>query len=179
MSFKYDNKTKLFEGLFNEELDNSEDYGTSEVEPPTIKNKFPIWNDENENWDYITDYRGQVAFDKTTLQEIKIDFLGELSDNLTLDNPNNVEFPIFDNEQDKFVTNETKKEIDNYQKEIEQLKIELANSDYKVIKCSEASLSGYELPYNIQELLNSRNNLRNRINELQTKINELEEDELK
>ena len=38
--------------------------------------------------------------------------------------------------------------IEEYEKEIGQLKTELSATDYKIIKCSEASLLGEELPYN-------------------------------
>jgi hypothetical protein len=181
--YRYENKTKLYNGANPIEYYNSIKGNLPEiyqnmtfvlVAPDFQNGKFPIWNDENKNWDYIIDCRGKVAFDKSTLQEIKINFLGELPDNLTLDNPNSVELPIFDKKKNKFVTNETKKEIDNYQKEIEELKIELANSDYKVIKCSEASLSNEPIPYDLKELISYRNSLREQINELTKNINELE-----
>ena len=51
--------------------------------------------------------------------------------------------------------------------EIEQLKEELASTDYKVVKCTEAFLCGEEMPYNIEELHIERNAIRYRINELE------------
>lgn len=51
--------------------------------------------------------------------------------------------------------------------EIEQLKAQLASTDYKVIKCSEAQMTGEELPYDIVALHAERQALRNQINELE------------
>ena len=51
--------------------------------------------------------------------------------------------------------------------EIERLKSELQESDYKVIKCAEAMTIGAELPYNMTELHNERQALRDKINELE------------
>lgn len=63
----------------------------------------------------------------------------------------------------------TEEEIANREKafEIRNAKEELANSDYKIIKCMEAYLCGEELPYNITELHAERNTKRNKINELE------------
>lgn len=52
-------------------------------------------------------------------------------------------------------------------REIARLKDELSATDYKIIKCSEYSLSGQELPYDIAELHAERQALRDRINELE------------
>ena len=51
-------------------------------------------------------------------------------------------------------------------KEIERLKKELNATDYKIIKCSECSLAGEPLPYDIAELHETRQAIRDRINEL-------------
>lgn len=53
------------------------------------------------------------------------------------------------------------------QREIDELKSELSATDYKIIKCSEYSLNGQELPYDIAELHATRQALRDRINELE------------
>jgi hypothetical protein len=53
------------------------------------------------------------------------------------------------------------------QEEIASLKAELASTDYKIIKCSEAQLVGEELPYDIATLHAERQALRDRINELE------------
>lgn len=58
-------------------------------------------------------------------------------------------------------------------KEIADLKANLDGSDYKVIKCYEASLLGEELPYNIAELHRERQEIRNRINGLEEEISRL------
>lgn len=54
--------------------------------------------------------------------------------------------------------------------DIESLKSELQESDYKVIKCAEAMAVGAELPYNITELHNERQALRDKINELESEV---------
>lgn len=50
---------------------------------------------------------------------------------------------------------------------IAELKAELNSTDYKIIKCSECSLAGEELPYDIAELHVQRQALRDEINELE------------
>lgn len=61
-------------------------------------------------------------------------------------------------------------EQEEYEKEIGQLKAELSATDYKIIKCSEASLLGEELPYSASELHATRQALRDRINQLESKL---------
>ena len=51
--------------------------------------------------------------------------------------------------------------------EVDLLKEQIAQTDYKVIKCSECSLAGIELPYDIKVLNEERQALRDRINELE------------
>lgn len=66
------------------------------------------------------------------------------------------------------------KVVNNYKlnADIEALKAELAETDYQVIKCYEASLVGEELPYDMKMLHTSRNAIRAHINEIQaTQIN--------
>lgn len=58
-------------------------------------------------------------------------------------------------------------EEERKQQRIAQLKIQLNSTDYKIIKCSECSLVGEELPYNIAELHAQRQALRDEINELE------------
>ena len=54
--------------------------------------------------------------------------------------------------------------------EIERMKSELQESDYKVIKCAEAMAVGAEMPYNMTELHNERQALRDKINELESEV---------
>jgi len=58
-----------------------------------------------------------------------------------------------------------------YKKEINDLKQQLSDSDYKVSKCYEASLLGEQMPYDIQVLHTERQAARDRINELESIIN--------
>ena len=54
--------------------------------------------------------------------------------------------------------------------EIERIKSELQESDYKVIKCAEAMAVGAEMPYNVTELHKERQALRDKINELESEV---------
>ena len=54
--------------------------------------------------------------------------------------------------------------------EIEQLKARLAETDYMVIKCAEASLLGHDMPYDVASLHAERQAWRDRINELENEI---------
>lgn len=54
--------------------------------------------------------------------------------------------------------------------EIERLKSELQESDYKVIKCAEAICLNAEMPYNMTALHKERQALRDKINELEKQL---------
>ena len=54
--------------------------------------------------------------------------------------------------------------------EIERLKSELQESDYKVIKCAEAMTIGEEMPYDVSSLHKERQALRDKINELESEV---------
>ena len=53
------------------------------------------------------------------------------------------------------------------QKKIDNLKEVLSSSDYKVIKCQEASLIGEQMPYDVDELHKERQSIRDEINRLE------------
>ena len=54
--------------------------------------------------------------------------------------------------------------------EIERLKSELQESDYKVIKCAEALTIGVEMPYDVASLHKERQALRDKINKLEEQL---------
>ena len=54
--------------------------------------------------------------------------------------------------------------------EIERLKSELQESDYKVIKCAEAMAVGVEMPYDMTALHKERQALRDKINKLESEV---------
>ena len=60
--------------------------------------------------------------------------------------------------------------MDRRYMEIERLKSELQESDYKVIKCAEAICLNGELPYNMTALHNERQALRDKINKLESEV---------
>lgn len=65
---------------------------------------------------------------------------------------------------------ETVKDAGKVKREISALKEELDSSDYKVIKCYEASLTGETMPYDAATLHSERQAIRDRINELQGEL---------
>lgn len=77
--------------------------------------------------------------------------------------------PIDDGEKITYTYTKLKDEK-YFANKIADLKQQLTDSDYKVIKCYEASLTGEEQPYDIKELHTKRQSLRQQINELQEKL---------
>lgn len=65
---------------------------------------------------------------------------------------------------------ETVFDTQKVRREIQSLKDELANEDYKITKCYEASLMGIAPPYDIAELHQKRQTTRDRINELEIQL---------
>ena len=53
------------------------------------------------------------------------------------------------------------------ERRIAELKLQLSDTDYKIIKCSEYQLAGLELPYDVVALHSQRQAIRNEINELE------------
>lgn len=56
--------------------------------------------------------------------------------------------------------------------QINELKEQLSESDYRVTKCYECSLVGKTLPYDIQELHTERQSIRDEINRLESMLGE-------
>ena len=69
----------------------------------------------------------------------------------------------------------TAEEIARQQREarIWELKDQLAQGDYKIIKCAEAQLTNEPMPYDVAELVAERNELRREINELEELLNNI------
>ena len=63
----------------------------------------------------------------------------------------------------------TAEEIARQQREarIWELKDQLAQGDYKIIKCAEAQLTGEPMPYDVATLVAERNAMREEINTLE------------
>ena len=60
------------------------------------------------------------------------------------------------------------------EQQIRNLECDLTASDYKVIKCYEYSLTGEELPYDIEQLHTERQLIRDEINVLKERLKEQE-----
>lgn len=60
-----------------------------------------------------------------------------------------------------------------YSKKIDALKADLSASDYKIIKCYEASLAGETCPYDASELISKRNDIRAHINGIEAEMEKL------
>ena len=54
-----------------------------------------------------------------------------------------------------------------YRNKIQELKEELANTDYQVLKCYEANVMGLDLPYDTHKIHEERQRLRDSINSLE------------
>lgn len=52
--------------------------------------------------------------------------------------------------------------------QISALKVQLSETDYKIIKCSECQLAGLELPYDIAAIHTERQAIRDQINTLES-----------
>ena len=74
-------------------------------------------------------------------------------------------------EEEPYVPTEKEK----IQHEIWELKEKLSETDYKILKCSEASLLGQELPYDLNSVVSERDGWRAQINELEEKLKTIEE----
>lgn len=76
---------------------------------------------------------------------------------------------VFDEQHYKQIVaeKENKEQKALTQQTIKNLKLELQSTDYQVIKCMEANLTGEELPYDISLLHTKRQAIRDKINELE------------
>lgn len=63
--------------------------------------------------------------------------------------------------------------IEQNKRRINELKLELLNTDYKVIKCYEANLIGEEMPYDLEALVAQRKAWREEINTLEFELSML------
>ena len=78
---------------------------------------------------------------------------------------------IVELDKDINVENEIKKK--NIILQIQDIKITIFNSDYKIIKCYEAFMRQQPLPYNLEELSAQRDSWRAEINQLEEELKAL------
>ena len=94
-----------------------------------------------------------------------------VEDSLSCDDPDFVIIPIPYDAGDHIGYQYVKKfDVQKIRAEIQTLKDELSATDYRVMKCYEASLTGAPLPYDIDSLSTERQLKRDRINELEAKM---------
>ncbi len=101
-------------------------------------------------------------------------FLNEVSDE-DLSDEEQVELSWEENENEILITRNVVKSAYKMKIKEDGYKKELAEGDYKIIKCMEASLTGEALPYDIEELREERNEVRRKINDLEAEIKKIEE----
>lgn len=79
---------------------------------------------------------------------------------------------IFDVEKEKSLINDEKiqQKIYEVKNEINNIKKQLSDTDYQVIKCAEYSQTGLEAPYDVDELHKTRQALRDKINLLENEL---------
>lgn len=126
-----------------------------------IKGDFPIKDvgftlsrkDKNDNWDYS-------AF-TTVYREIE-NGCQFSNDGLVYVEPI-IEIPT----AEELAEMEEQERIANINAQINNLKEQLESTDYKIIKCTECSMVGEEMPYDVNELHTERQAIRDEINLLE------------
>lgn len=126
-----------------------------------ITGNFPIKNDgftlsretHEDNWDYsafITIYR-------------------EIENGCQFSNDGSVyaEPVVLIPTAEELAEMEEQERIANVNNQINDLKEQLASTDYKIIKCTECSMVGEEMPYDVNELHAERQVIRDEINLLE------------
>lgn len=72
--------------------------------------------------------------------------------------------------KEELVEIEERERVSTIQNEINNLKVQLESTDYKIIKCYEYGLVGEELPYDVQKLHTERQIIRDMINEKENEL---------
>lgn len=84
------------------------------------------------------------------------------------DSPDDIVVPVPYDNGDRISYRYVKKfDIQKIKRKIQELKDNLASSDYRITKCYEASLMRQALPYDIEALHTERQQVRDKINELE------------
>ena len=130
-----------------------------------IKGDFPIKDvgftlsrpDMNDGWDY---------FSYTTIYK-EIEGGVQFSDDGSVYIEPVIPIPT----AEELAEMEERERIENINNEINELKVQLEATDYKVIKCYEYGAVGIEMPYNVEELHSERQTIRDIINEKENEIN--------
>ena len=74
--------------------------------------------------------------------------------------------------EEQILLQEKQNKINEMRSLMRLLKQQIAESDYKIIKCYEYSLMNMDLPYDISELHQSRQTMRDEINSLEKELKE-------
>lgn len=143
------------------------------MEGGVLKSRF--LSDYTENW---VD-EDNVSYARTVTVEEQIESLSDewkpvdriVDENLFSDDPDVVVTVIPYDAGNHIGYKYVKKfDVQKVNTEIQSLKDDLSASDYRIMKCYEASLIGEELPYDIDLLSADRQAKRDRINELEVKL---------
>lgn len=145
----------------NEETNYKIDFDKISNNVVEITGDFPIKTDgftlsretHEDNWDYSA---------YTTIYR-------EVEDGVQFSNDGSVwvepiiEIPT----EEELALMEENQRIANLNNQINDLKEQLASTDYKIIKCAECSMVGEEMPYDVNELHTERQAIRDEINLLE------------
>ena len=127
--YKYDTQTKEF----IQELEINEAYGTNlpfttTVKPLAKKDGFAICFNGTK-WEYIEDNRDKTVHNKETKQESKVDYLGEIKDDVTTSKPE--QFDIWDYNNNVWILDLVAKDKYDLEIKIAEAKQYLDKTDHK------------------------------------------------
>ena len=162
--YKYDTQTKEF----IQELEINQAYGsnlpfTTTVKPLTKKDGFAICFNGTE-WEYVEDNRNTTVYNKETKQESKIDYLGEIKDDVTTLKPE--QFDKWDSETNSWVEDIEGKKRYEISTQITEAKQYLADTGWYIERVNDPS-SGKAIP---EEVLAKRAEARELINTLEAEL---------
>ncbi len=88
---------------------------------------------------------------------------------MTTDNPDYIVVPVpYDKGNVISYKYEVRFDTQKVRSQIQELKDNLAASDYKITKCYEATMTSQPLPYDLQSVVMQRQEIRDKINELES-----------
>lgn len=130
-------------------------YATNKV-PLKKKEGFAlVFNEENQLWKQIVDYRNKTVYDKNTKEEIIVNYLGELKENHTFKKPNTLFDEFLNNE---WITNQEKYNeylLNEFRKERDKLLLKVDFYQLALVYTELTDIQKEQLKKYRTELLNS------------------------